>query len=204
MDYTKCLRLIQKHVSVMESLYEKFNDFFYSRENVFCFNLKKTSIDTLSGNLSMLQTTMDYRSQLVLWTPMDAAFYPLVAADWGQHPFYYRTKMEDSFIKKLTWYLGRDQPYYVYKAFNDFLGARLIIPNFREVEQEVLDYYEQGGDNMVVRSYIRDDSPHYHGLHLYIGSGNTRFLWELQIWDSVDEEPNLTSHATHERRKEGE
>lgn len=56
---------------------------------------------------------------------------------------------------------------------------------------------------MIVRAYIRDDSPRYHGLHLYIGSGNSKFLWEFQIWDKLDEADNLASHAIHERRKEG-
>ncbi|GEL38180.1 hypothetical protein FC12_GL001570 [Lacticaseibacillus paracasei subsp. tolerans DSM 20258] len=203
MQIESCFNLVQQHLAVLEELYRGFSDSFYNSNDVHSFNLKRTTISQLEANSVLFETTIKYRNKLVNYQLIDTDLMPLVKKDWPQFRFNYRTKLEDSFINKLQWYLKRDQPFYVFKSFNDFFGARLVIPDFRSFEQKILDYYVAKSDNMIVRAYIRDDSPRYHGLHLYIGSGNSKFLWEFQIWDKLDEADNLASHAIHERRKEG-
>lgn len=202
MDSLESITLIKQHVKVVERLHNEFSGFFYADPSITSLNLKNTKISTLALNTNFLATTLRYRDRLSDWVKFETDLVPLIDQDWHVCKFNYRTKLEDSFFKKMHWYLNKSQPYYVLKTFNDLFGARLIIPNFRSFENSLLDYYGSKSDNMVRRAYIRDDTPSYHGLHLYISPSNTQFPWELQIWDTADEKANLFSHDMHEKRKE--
>lgn len=202
MNASECQTLVKTNVSVLEKLYVEFSSYFYEKTGSHPFNLKRTSITSLANNAKMLDYTMLYRSELSNWLKPDIVLTRLALAEESKCKLGYRTKLEDSLLYKIKWYMGRQDTFYVLKSINDLFGARLIIPGFQEFEQETYNYYKSKEDERVRRCYIRDDEPSYHGLHLYIGSSNEEFPWELQIWDSGKEENNLKSHAYHEQKKE--
>ena len=117
MQIESCFNLVQQHLAVLEELYRGFSDSFYNSNDVHSFNLKRTTISQLEANSVLFETTIKYRNKLVNYQLIDTDLMPLVKKDWPQFRFNYRTKLEDSFINKLQWYLKRDQPFYVFKSF---------------------------------------------------------------------------------------
>lgn len=105
MQIESCFNLVQQHLAVLEELYRGFSDSFYNSNDVHSFNLKRTTISQLEANSVLFETTIKYRNKLVNYQLIDTDLMPLVKKDWPQFRFNYRTKLEDSFITKLQWYL---------------------------------------------------------------------------------------------------
>lgn len=82
------------------------------------------------------------------------------------------------------------------KCLNDIFGLRIILGNTLSHES-IKKYIENNFPKLKCIIAFRGN---YKATHVYFGNDdNTKFQWELQIWNKIDERDNLISHAKHKQ-----
>jgi hypothetical protein len=62
---------------------------------------------------------------------------------------------------------------------------------------DVLDAWQ---DEFGLKNWYLRDKEGYRGLHIYFkNKSNVFFPWELQIWDAVDVQSNISNHERFKR-----
>jgi hypothetical protein len=113
-----------------------------------------------------------------------------------------RVKQNESIVNKLKYYrVGKKDKglYPLNKCLNDLLGFRIIVDDF---DHDCV-YFDALCENIKTEYKIRKMNASkngYKATHIYFyGESNTYFPWELQIWNSNDEEQNVRSHRIHKQ-----
>jgi hypothetical protein len=113
-----------------------------------------------------------------------------------------RVKQNESIVNKLKYYrVGKEGKgrYPLNKCLNDLLGFRIIVDDF----DHNCVYFDDLCENIKAEYRIRKINASkntYKATHIYFyGESNTYFPWELQIWNSDDEEQNELSHRIHKQ-----
>lgn len=112
-----------------------------------------------------------------------------------------RIKHPDSRISKMLhyrFYKKEQGSVNLNKCLNDLFGLRIIVNDFNHNEENVghLNKLLEKG-NIKVHNSCKHE---YKATHLYFNNSNNQFFpWELQIWNSVDFETNMKSHAEHKQ-----
>ncbi|WP_044736534.1 hypothetical protein [Geobacillus kaustophilus] len=113
-----------------------------------------------------------------------------------------RVKQNESIVNKLKYYrVGKEDKglYPLNKCLNDLLGFRIIIDDF----DHNCVYFDALCESIKAEYKIRKMNASkngYKATHIYFyGESNTYFPWELQIWNSSDEDQNEQSHRIHKQ-----
>ncbi|KYG90886.1 hypothetical protein A0U40_17610 [[Bacillus] sp. KCTC 13219] len=112
-----------------------------------------------------------------------------------------RIKHPDSRISKMLhyrFYKLEQGSVNLNKCLNDLFGLRIIVNDFEHSKENVMYL-----DNLLEKSNIKVHNScknEYKATHLYFNNGNNLYFpWELQIWNSIDYEANIKSHAEHKQ-----
>ncbi len=129
------------------------------------------------------------------------------------HPFYdfldldsgfnvtTRIKDPDSRISKLWHYRLAKREHgkvNVNKCLNDLMGFRILSDEFEHDESTIGELKLMLENSSVkVHNSCKGD---YKATHVYFQNGNNiYFPWELQIWNTLDHDINIRSHAQHKQ-----
>lgn len=201
MTLDQTLAIIEPVVGSLHHMYGEFNHLLDADSNITGFNTKRVTVKRLITSEAKTHYLFAYR--LALMHSDKLRHQRQLLARVHSPMIRTRIKLAESLSAKLMWYEHRSADFPVSKSINDLFGARLILPNTRHYEQELVDYFTQQPDNGIKRGYIRNEGG-YHAVHLYMQDSNQQMPWEIQIWDTDDERENITAHNLHEKIKRGE
>lgn len=201
MTLDQTLAIIEPIVSSIHHMYTEFNQLIDTDSSFTGFNTKRVTVKQLLTSETRTHYLFAYR--LALMHSDKLRHQRQLFAKVHSPMIRTRIKLAESISAKLAWYQHRPADFPVSKSIIDLFGARLIIPDARRYEQELVDYFTQQPDNGIKRGYIRNEGG-YHAVHLYMQDSNQQMPWEIQIWDTDDEQENITAHNLHEKIKRGE
>lgn len=112
--------------------------------------------------------------------------------------YFYRVKTRESIDDKVERFSNRADQYPVNNWLNDIFGARIVL-TADEINQ-VMDVLDTWQDEFGLKNWYLRDKEGYRGLHIYFkNKSNVFFPWELQIWDAVDVQSNISNHEKFKR-----
>lgn len=182
-------------------MHKKFSDAWISlqkKSNV--YNLKRKQIrhicDAKGIELDFLRYINEY-CDLLVDVQLDDAYDTLSE----QVEITSRIKNPDSRMSKILHYRNNKQELgavNINKCLNDLLGFRIWMDDFEHSDEMVhklnnlLEKY-----NVKVHNSSKNN---YKATHIYFSSGDNKYFpWELQIWNRIDHEKNINSHAQHKQ-----
>ena len=111
-----------------------------------------------------------------------------------------RTKNPDSIVAKLIYYRHEKAEkgiVSINKCLNDLMGLRVFVENYNHKENFTKLCEVLAKEAIKVHNSCKGQ---YKATHLYFQNENNKlFPWELQIWNTEDEEENIHSHQIHKQ-----
>lgn len=112
--------------------------------------------------------------------------------------YFYRVKTRESIDDKVERFSNRADQYPVNNWLNDIFGARIVL-TADEINQ-VMNVLDAWQDEFGLKNWYLREKEGYRGLHIYFkNKSNVFFPWELQIWDAVDVQSNISNHERFKR-----
>lgn len=109
-----------------------------------------------------------------------------------------RVKAINSISYKMSnYYLKHEQGHVaINKCLNDCFGVRIILEKDMDYDKIVQIISEKYPNIKCINSTKQK----YKAVHIYFGKGdNSKFQWELQVWNKKDENNNRDSHAKYKQ-----
>lgn len=111
-----------------------------------------------------------------------------------------RIKESLSISKKIDNYIKHEQEsgtyLYVTKCLNDIMGARIVIdkiPDLDALKAEISQEFP------MLKVTNASKPTGYKAVHVYTNPAKGHLPWELQIWQSCDEQNNIQLHSEYKR-----
>lgn len=174
------------------------------------YNLKRLQIsDICKIEDTSNQTSMDLNFDFIIYMNEYCnqlnkvyfdPFYDFLGVEDGMD-FTSRIKHPDSRMSKIWHYrlakkeLGKVN---ANKCLNDLMGFRILTENFVHDDNTINEIKLMlDKTNVKIHNSSKGD---YKATHVYFQNGNNiYFPWELQIWNIVDHDININSHALHKQ-----
>lgn len=173
-------------------------------------NLKKKDINSIfsddpsDGGVYVLKSTFlqliqEYQDSLgKLIINLDYEY------DYDFLDFRMRIKQKDSIINKLFHYKYVKEEkggIPINKCLNDLLGFRIMIEDFDHTCEEIINFGLEMKSSPYKMFCYNASKGDYKATHIYFYGANNYFPWELQIWNTSDEEQNEQSHKEHKSKR---
>lgn len=156
-------------------------------------NLKKKTLRYLNDNPEAEELLFNYISFLELET------LNIRKELLSEFQIRTRVKTSNSIWQKKETYLSNSHQgnIPINKCFNDLLGTRIILDDFRHQDiQNLLSKLQTYSENL---KCIDSSKNGYYGTHIYFHLNNFTFPWELRVWKKSDEKSNIESHKIYKQ-----
>lgn len=203
------LNELKEKITILNDVHKTFSEEFYNDFNG-DYNLRKMKVreafEERFYNLSFLDYIENYITNLAAYTSINTVLDGLASNNLGE--FRSRIKQKDSILNKLNDYHNRKEKIVegdliVQKCLNDLFGCRFIIPNFDYENDLMLKLLCELKEDLPLMHFYYRNRNGYKGLHIYFKNANNHYFpWELQLWNSEDEESNERAHKIHKSKRE--
>lgn len=186
---------ILRLVNTINSFHKKFGDQWLDENSI---NLKKQRIDHVCFDGPLIDPKFYNYVMQYIQDLTDFSLENIYSIDCP-YRVTNRTKNPDSIVAKLIYYRHEKSEkgmVSINKCLNDLLGLRVFVKNYNH-EENITNL-----DEVLANQHIKVHNSckgKYRATHLYFQNDNKLFPWELQIWNTEDEEENINSHQIHKQ-----
>ena len=186
---------LKKLIMFIQEQYDFISEEWKNNENYFSINMKKIRVDHIFRSEQLLSYVFNYRNFLnIKMIEINEKISKLSISSVVSR----RVKNTNSIQFKLEEYNKNHEngKIPIKKCLNDIMGFRIILKedtNYNEIKKFI-------NVNFPKLKCIDSTKDDYVAAHIYFGNDdNTKFQWELQIWDEKHEISNLESHHKHKQ-----
>ena len=184
-------------IKFIQKKYNKVSNKWIKNKNYYPLNMKRNRVEDLYGNEKLITYVFNYRKFLkeenVANLPKEIEKLHLESVTST------RIKTINSIQDKIEKYQNKKEKgkIAIKKCLNDIFGIRLIVDKSIG-HSELKEYISNNFKELKCITANRGD---YKATHIYFGNDdNTKFQWELQIWNKKDEHKNLISHEKYKQK----
>ncbi len=186
-----------KLIDFIRIKYDEISDNWLSDDRYLPLNMKKNQVHDIYKSEKLLLYVFNYRTFIneiitdVMENVQELVFVNEISS---------RVKTLNSIQDKIERYELKSESgkIPIKKCLNDIYGIRIVLIDKINYE-DTIDFLKSKYDDLKFLSAVRGDGD-YKAIHVYFGNNdNSRFQWELQIWNKCDQQSNLMSHAKHKQ-----
>ena len=186
-----------KLIDFIRIKYDEISDNWLSDDRYLPLNMKKNQVHDIYKSEKLLLYVFNYRTFIneiitdVMENVQELVFVNEISS---------RVKTLNSIQDKIERYELKSESgkIPIKKCLNDIYGIRIVLIDKINYE-DTIDFLKSKYDDLKCLSAVRGDGD-YKAIHVYFGNkDNSRFQWELQIWNKCDQQSNLMSHAKHKQ-----
>ena len=175
--------------------YEEINDSWKNDEKYYYLNMKTIKVENIYDNEELLVHIFNYRNFInentinVMKDIQNLKFKNRVNT---------RVKALNSIQNKIEKFEKKKErgKISIKKCLNDIFGLRIIVEE-KDIHENLTRFMQNSFPSLKCILAFRGD---YKATHIYFGNDdNSKFQWELQIWNKEDEHTNLMSHAKYKQ-----
>lgn len=186
---------LKKLILFIQLKYEEISEEWTKNDKYFPLNMKKFRVEDIYKYESLLLYVMNYRNFI---NERAVELINSIQTLDDKNIVRCRVKNLNSIQYKIENYEKNHEngKIPIKKCLNDLFGIRMIFEE--EINYDIINKYIK--ENFPKLKCIPSIKGEYEAVHIYFGNNNnTRFQWELQLWDKKHEKSNYSSHAKHKQ-----